>query len=329
MKAILAKDAYRWVLADVPDPPPPGPGEVLVEVRVCGICGSDLHDYKGKPSKDRIPGHELAGVVLEVGEGVKNVKVGDRVVLNPVLDCGECRWCVSGQPNLCPQFKGVIGCQYDGGFAEKVRVPAKNLLLMPQNVDFRTATLCDPVAVMLNGLDLIDLSGVERVAVFGLGALGMSAAISLTRSGYEVYAVDIREFKLQLAREIGLEKVVDGKGDVIKAIGGGLDLCIDAVGSGEVVNLSLRLLRKGGTLLALGIAEKPVQFSWNGIVFGQIRIQGVFAHTRTTFRKALRMFASDERFQKLVTHCFKLDQFDQAIQTAMSGDAVKVVVEPS
>jgi L-iditol 2-dehydrogenase len=247
MKAIVTEDAYRWVLEDLPEPEP-SDGEVLLEVKACGICGSDLHDFKVK-SKRRIPGHEASGVLL---------KGGERVVLNPVLDCGRCKWCKMGLPNLCPEFRGVIGCQYDGGFSERLKAPEGNFMPLPEGMSFEEATLCDSLAVALNGIALVDLSLVEDIAVFGLGAVGMSLALALDDMGYRVTTVDIKETKLKLARELGFH-VVDGRGNILKELREGkLDLCVDAVGNPDIVNLSLRLLRKGGTFLAVGVSERPV-----------------------------------------------------------------------
>ncbi|HWQ28889.1 MAG TPA: alcohol dehydrogenase catalytic domain-containing protein, partial [Dehalococcoidia bacterium] len=168
--------------------PAPGPGEALVRVRNCGICGSDLHFYRGDfpAMPGLVMGHEIAGEVAAVGEGVANVRKGDRVAVEPLIVCGKCAYCRSGSYQLCPERK-LLGTFAPGGFAEYVRIPAAMLYRLPDDVPFELGALVEPVAVAVHGLRLVKFEGGERVLALGGGTIGLvSAAAALALGAADV-----------------------------------------------------------------------------------------------------------------------------------------------
>ncbi|MBM4043604.1 MAG: hypothetical protein FJ279_00670, partial [Planctomycetes bacterium] len=194
-----------WVVKEVPLPQPAA-GQVVVEVRACAFCGSD-HKFLNAQGVRFTPGHEFAGVIAQLGEGVSGWSVGDRVVANPFIYCGECAPCRSGKQNLCDHHV-TLGFQGHGAFAERVAVRASNVIRLPDNVPFEVAALADPIAVDIHALNLVDLSAVKTAVVLGLGGIGFPAAMLLQKR-CEVIGIETARQKMEIARRFRLE-VLDG-----------------------------------------------------------------------------------------------------------------------
>ena len=241
------------------------PESAVVRVEACGICRSDWHAWRGDwPSVEppRVLGHELGGVVEEVGAGVRSFQAGDRVTLPFHMACGHCDHCYGGRSNIC-KANGVIGITFDGGYGRYVRVPAAeaNLVRLPEEVDFLSAAAlgCRYMTAWHGLVDRARLSPGEWVAVFGAGGIGLSAVQIASALGARVIAVDIDEAKLARAREEGAVAGVDARHcDAAEAVrdlcGGGADLSLDALGSSKTALPGLASLRKGARHLQIGMS---------------------------------------------------------------------------
>ncbi len=318
--------AVNWQMVKEMPEPRPAAGEVLVQVEVCGICGSDLHNVGRQFTSEQIPGHEFSGVILEVGPGVTDWAPGDKVVVNPQIYCGECQYCRAGDTNLCSGKHGVIGFQSNGGFAERVAVPAYTLLPVPAGMSFAIATLADPVAVDLHALKLVDLDDVRTAVVFGLGGIGFPLA-HLLQSKCTVFAVDVIPRKLELARQGGLTVIDAKQEDVLKRFSGQeIDLCVDAVGEqSPTFNQALKLLKKRGVLLSVAQRNR-FEMDYGPLGFKELAVRGVFAHTPRDFAEALQILAQAPWAQAMITSSYQLKDFNQAMAAAASGGELKVVV---
>ncbi len=279
MKAVrLAAPGKPLEMHEVPVPQA-GTGEVLVRVKAAGICHSDAHYRAGRSRVDPLPltlGHEVAGVVEEVGEGVANVKQGDRVCLHYNMCCGTCATCRSGFDQFCAKCL-MIGHYADGGYAEFIKVPARNAIPLPAEILFEQgATLMCASATSFHALRKGRLKAGETVAVFGAGGLGMSA-IQLAKvfGARVVYAVDIHEDKLALAERFGAVAIYAGRHDPVAEIrqrsGGGVDVALELIGLAETIQQSLRVLGNMGRAVVVGISDTPVAIDSYRELLGQER----------------------------------------------------------
>lgn len=248
----------------LPDPPDPGPGEVLVKIRSVGICGSDMHWYLDggigpfQAAYPQVLGHEPAGEIIAVGKGVHHRKVGDRVSIEPSITCGHCEFCLRGQHNNCPSCIFLGSPAAPGLFREYAVVPEHNADLVPDNLDWTQATLIEPVAVMVHVTELVSVSLGDTVAVMGSGPIGMLCAAMAKQAGAaRVYICDKVAHRLELAKAMGADVAVHNSrfAEVIadETRGRGVDLVLDAAGALETINLGLSVVRPSGTFLLIGI----------------------------------------------------------------------------
>ena len=256
-------------MQDVPDPHV-GEKDVLVRIKAAGICHSDVHYRAGVSPVGPLPqalGHEIAGIVDEVGTQVANVKVGDRVSIHYLVTCGDCYYCTMGSEQFCAQGF-MIGKHCDGGYAEYIAVPARNAVLLPDEVPFEHgAILMCSSATSFHALRKTRLAAGETVAVFGAGGLGMSA-IQLARAlgALEVFAVDINESRLKLAERYGAIPVDATKGDPVAEIrrltsGKGVDVALELIGLPQTMRQAVQSLGVFGRAGLVGITDKPFEIA--------------------------------------------------------------------
>ncbi len=317
--------------------PAPGAGEVLIKVAACGVCHSDLHLAMGEWDLLRpitklplVLGHEVAGVVAAVGEGVTDFAVGDRVGA-PWLHwtCGECEFCSMGRETLCSKQQ-VTGCTVDGGFAEFVKAKAGHIAKLPDNLTFEEAAplLCAGLTVH-GALKKADVQTGQKFAVFGVGGLG-HLAIQLAKSkGAEVVAVDVADDKLELAQECGADIVINAATtqahrEIKKATGGGAHVVMVTSGSRAAYETALRSIRKAGTLAIVGMAPEPVPLSTVAMVSGEYRIVGSAVGSREELREVLRLAAEGKVKCKVETRAF--DQVASVLNEMKEGRLVGRVV---
>lgn len=248
--------------------PVPGPGEVLVRVHAAGICHSDAHYRAGRSASLRAPvtlGHEVAGEIAAVGDGVSTHVVGDRVCLHYLVTCGRCEHCAAGREQFCPTGQ-MIGHHRDGGYAEFIVIPARNALHLPAEISFEhgAAMMCSS-ATSLHALRRGRLVAGESVAVVGVGGLGISA-VQLARAlgASVVFAVDLDDAKLAVAARHGAIPVNARAGDPVKAVrdqtrGRGVDVALELVGSPETMRQSLQMLAVHGRAVIAGLSRTPME----------------------------------------------------------------------
>ena len=305
------------------DVPAPAPGEVLVRVRACGICGSDLHFYHGAfPALPNVsPGHEFAGEIAALGEGVSGWSAGQRVVVEPVKSCRRCPYCTTGQYQLCAK-RVLLGTFAPGAMAEYVCVPDYTLYALPDDLDFDVGALVEPLAVTVHGLHLVGLSIGERVLVMGSGTIGVLAVLAARAAGAsEVIATYRHEHQGQAALAAGATRVLkDGE------TGGlgqeGIDVVVETVGgSAPTLSQALGIVRPGGRISVLGLFTQPAQINALGLMLKEALIAGGITYCRpgqqSDFDVAIGILQSHgEQAGSLITHRFPLAEAAQAFATA-------------
>jgi len=271
--------------------PVPGPGEILVRVLACGICGSDVHGYDGSSGR-RIPplvmGHEAAGVVADVGPGVERFRRGDRVTFDSTIYCGECPFCLRGQMNLCDRREvlGVSCGDYsrDGAFADFVLVPERIVYALPDAMPFSEAAMLEAVSVALHAVAVSDLHGGETALVLGAGMIGLLTLQAARAAGCSrVFIADVDATRLELARRLGATETLHLSGSSLvqacrdRTRGAGVDIVFEAVGRDETVSTAIDAARKGGTITLIGNIMPEVRLPLQKVVSRQLRLQGTAA----------------------------------------------------
>lgn len=287
MKALVLEAYNRFEYVDVPAPQV-GPGEVLVEVKACGICGSDVHGMDGSSGR-RLPplimGHEASGVIAEVGPGVEGWRAGERVTFDSTLYCGQCHFCLRGQVNLCDrrQVLGVACEEFrrEGAFAEYVSVPARVLYRIPEGVSFEQAAMVEPTSVAVHAVGRMPLRLNDTAVVIGAGVIGLLVVQALRAAGCgRIVAVDMEEGRLELARELGADEGMrPDEGDVAELVrertgGRGADVCVEAVGIDATVKAAVGCVRKGGAVTLVGNVTPSVTLLLQAAVTRELALYG-------------------------------------------------------
>jgi L-iditol 2-dehydrogenase len=342
MKALLLSQYRHLEIADLPVPQP-GSGEVLVRVAACGICGSDVHGYDGSSGR-RIPpivmGHEAAGRIAALGDGVHGFAVDDRVTFDSTVYCGVCGPCGRGEVNLCDhrQVLGVSCSDYrrTGAFAEFVVVPSRILYRLPDNLSFAEAALLEAVAVALHAVSLAHVSAGSQALVLGAGMIGLLAAQALRVAGCSrVLIADVDPSRLTLAQAVGVTEVVPADTGLVEKIlnltgGSGVDLVVEAVGRNETVGSAIASVRKGGTVVLVGNISPDVTLPLQKVVTRQIRLQGSCA-SAGEYPRAIELLSSGAiEVKPLTTAIAPLDDGPQWFRRlhAREPNLMKVVLTP-
>ncbi len=349
-EAWTVDEAGRFEIRDGDAAPSPGPGEVRMRVRACGICGSDLHAIR-HPERwrgGRLLGHEISGDVLDVGEGVERWSTGDRAALQPNLYCGHCASCLSGRIELCETRFTVVGLTLPGGYREALTVPQQNLHRLPDGVDFVLGAMTEPLAVVVHGyrmaaeLDPGRATTGERVVVLGGGIIGLLAVFYARQAGAGEVAVTARhEHQANAARQLGATKVFGGDDEGEAALSewsraNPVDLVIESVGGdGRTLALSMDVVRRGGRILVLGVFDEQATMPAQGLISKGPRIVGSlmygFAGKHADYDLAIEL---ERRFGDvlgtLITHRVPLDEIERgfALAADKSSGAIKVTIEP-
>jgi L-iditol 2-dehydrogenase len=342
MKVLLLSQYNHLEIAELPEPKP-GPGEVLVRVAACGICGSDVHGYDGSSGR-RIPpivmGHEAAGRIAAVGDEVTGYTVGDRVTFDSTIYCGVCGPCLRGEVNLCDnrQVLGVSCADYRraGAFAEYVVVPSRILYRLPDNLSFVEAAMLEAVAVAVHAVSLATLSPDSTALVVGAGMIGLLVTQALRAAGCaRVFVADIDASRLKLAQEIGATGVLSADAGLAEQVlqlsgGSGMDVVVEAVGRNETVSAAIGSVRKGGTVVLVGNISPEVTLPLQKVVTRQIRLQGSCA-SAGEYSRAMELLASGAiRVKPLITAVSPLDEGPQWFERlrAREPNLMKVVLTP-
>jgi L-iditol 2-dehydrogenase len=303
MKALLLSQYNHLEIADFPVPTP-GFCEILIRVAACGICGSDVHGYDGSSGR-RIPpiimGHEAAGTIAALGQGVADFAVNDRVTFDSTISCGSCPFCIRGEINLCNRREvlGVSCGDYRraGAFAEYVIVPARIVYRLPSSISFPEAALLEAVAVAVHAVSLATNVPKRTALVIGAGTIGLLCLQALHVEGCSsVYIADIDESRLSLAERVGADAALSPGAKLDESIsnlthGEGVDLVVEAVGRNESIATAIHAVRKGGTIILVGNISPEVTLPLQKIVTRQIRLQGSCA-SAGEYPRSIELMAS-------------------------------------
>ena len=347
MKAAILVGKERFEVKDVKRPRCEE-GEVLVRVRGCAICGSDLRIFHGEKSIDvPITGHEISGTVEEIGEGVKDIALGDRVVIETVVGCGECEPCKGGEENHCLNKFEAIGHQYNGGFAQFALVPKRAvkqgcIIKIPENLSFDEATLVEPLSCVINGWKPIKIEKGFTVVVIGAGMIGMLHSELAKLKGAKVILVNRSAPRLELAKRIGLkvDEFIDlSKVDLVKKVreltgGKGANVVVCACSSKEAQRQALEIAAVDADISYFaGISKTdPLnEVNTNLIHYNELHVHGANSSSRKHYVEAIKLISSQRiNVKKFITHRFPLEKIEEAIRMLEDREtnALKVVIDP-
>ncbi|WP_077329169.1 zinc-binding dehydrogenase [Virgibacillus siamensis] len=320
--------------------PTPGPDQVKIEVKYAGICGSDIHTYEGH-YKVGVPvtlGHEFSGVVVETGEGVTDFSVGDRVTSETTYSiCGECEYCKTGDYNLCNHRKG-LGTQQDGGFTNYLIARAESVHKLPDGVSFQSAAMTEPLACTHHAVSKTDIKDGDVVVVIGPGPIGLFTAQVAKSFGATVIITGLTndQVRLNKAEELGMNYVVNTQEQDVKEVvhqltdGYGADIVFECSGAVPAAKQGLDLLRKKGQYCQVGIFPQPdVSFDLEKIIQKEIRVVGSRSQKSADWEPSLELMNSrNVNAEAMVTHEFKITEWDEAYQAIKGGEAIKVLLTP-
>lgn len=337
--AVLHAVNTPLTLEDVPTPTPKA-GEVLVKVAGCGVCHTDLHylDH-GTPTFKQPPiilGHEVSGTVAALGAGVTHLADGDPVLLPAVLSCGHCGFCRTGRENICENSL-MLGNHIDGGYAEFIAVPAKDVFRLPPDVPLiEGSIIADAVttpfhAVVRRG----KVTPGDWVIVVGCGGVGLALVQVAAALGARVIAVDVKDAKLEAARRFGASAVFNPLATPkldkeVRAIsGGGVDVAFEVVGKAATQELALNCLRTGARLVLVGYSPETLGLNAGRVMFRELDVVGSLGCRPVDYPRAIEMVRQGRvRLTELVTHRFPLERIHEALDTLRGGNAFRIVVTP-
>ena len=345
MKALVLQKPNSFQVAET-SVPRIGPGELLLKVDSCAICGTDIRILEGKKTKGvRYPstiGHEFAGVVAESRDKEGRFQPGDRIAVAPVIPCFRCAACMQGNENACLN-RTAMGYEYDGGFAEYARIPeslisAGNLFPVPGDLSLNQAALTEPLACCLNGQRKAGVRFGSTVLVIGAGPIGIMHVKLASAAGAALIIVnEPNEMRRTAAAASGADEAVNldtGELDrLVKELTGGIgvDCAIMAIGIPALVNPVMKMVRKGGVFNLFagfsGTGESTVEA--NIIHYNEIAVNGTSAYTRQDYKTAFGALVSGRiDLKPLITHEFPLEGFSEAYETVKQGQGLKVVIRP-
>lgn len=331
MKAAQIVRPEHGIVTSVQEPIP-GADDVLIKVRAAGICGTDLHIFKGEYEAEYpiIPGHEFSGEVMAVGENVTNFKVGDRVTADPNIPCNRCAYCQRNEPNQCKNLR-AIGVTRSGAFADYVIAPEGNVFSIG-NLSYGAAALIEPLACVAWGMMQVNVRPGDSALVFGAGPMGILVAQSLKQAGaVRVVVTDVVPWRLQMAEQLGATHTViadDQQATKLKAIApDGYDIVADATGIPSVLEGTFQYAAPRGKIWVFGVTPQgsTVKFPSYEVFRRDLKIIGSFAVNRT-FPQSIALIQSDAiQVEPLISHQFALDEFTQALDVA-AADPKRVKV---
>ena len=323
--------------------PQPKEGEVLIKIGYVGICGSDVHyfetgaigDFVVKPPF--VLGHEAAGTVVALGEGVDSLKIGDRVAMEPGKTCGHCEFCRTGRYNLCPDVQFFATPPYDGVFQEYVAYDASMCFRLPDNVSLMEGALIEPLAVGFHAANQGGAHIGQKAVVFGSGCIGLMCLMALKAEGVtEGYVVDVIDKRLEKAMELGAAGVINSsKEDAVERImelagGYGVDLAIDTAGADVTINQGIRMVKPGGTIVCVGYSRSgKVTLDMSVALNKEITFRTVFRY-RHIYPMAIAAVSSGLiNLRNVVTDTFTLDEIQEAMMKSVNDkvNIVKAVIE--
>lgn len=338
MKAIIYQGPQRVELQDI-EQKACGETDVRIQIRACGVCGTDIHIYHGDPGSvpaepPVVLGHEFAGEVAEIGSQVSGIQVGDIVTVDPNMPCGQCGYCRSGIRHLCTNLF-AIGVNSNGGFAEHCTVDQAQVYVFPSEIRFLDGALAEPVACCLHGIDRAGIRSGHTVAVVGAGPIGLiMVQLALLSGAARVYVSEPNPIRRELASQFGAVAMDPSETEITELLlqhtGLGVDVAIECAGTTPAMVQAFHSVRKGGVVVLFSVPSPDAQLSLPAydIFSRELTIKGAFTNPHT-HERAVRLIAQDRlELGPIVSHRFPLAEFEQAIKATAKPESIKVCIEP-
>lgn len=338
MKAARFYEKGKMIIEEVPVREP-GPKDVLIKIKYCGICGTDVHIFHGEKGSAEVNppvtlGHEFSGEIVKTGEQVKRLKVGDRVSVDPNTYCGACYFCMNGKKHLCPDMKG-LGTALDGAFAEYITVPEETVCMIPDHVSDMAAAMIEPISCCLHGFDMADIKLGDNVMIVGTGNIGL-IMVQLARSAgaASVIAVEPNEKRRKKAKLLGADIAVDPLMDDLEAVIKenkipNIDKVIDCAGLTSTAEYSVRYAGKGATVMLFGLTgpDDVMKLKPFEVFKKELTIKGSFVNP-DTFERAVRLLAAGiVKTEEIITKVEKLDDIQHVFETKEYAKDGKVLIQ--
>ncbi len=338
MKALVKKKREKGLwLEDVPKPGIKD-NEVLVHVKQTAICGTDIHIYQWDEwAQKTIPvpmhvGHEFVGEIAELGKSVQGLTVGERVSGEGHIVCGHCRNCRAGHRHLCINTRG-IGVNIPGCFAEYLAIPAENVFPIPEGVSDDEASILDPLGNAVHTALSFDLIG-EDVLITGAGPIGiMAAAIARHVGARHVVITDVNDYRMDLARKLGIENVIDARREKLSDVmlrlkmTEGFDVGLEMSGNAQAFNDMIPAVKMGAKIALLGILPPNTTIPWNQVIFKALLLKGIYGREMfETWYKMCAMLTSGLNIKPIITHKFPAAQFKDGFEIMSSGNSGKIIL---
>ena len=340
MKAAVLTATRQVEIKELPIPKI-GSDEVLIRVRAAGICGAELHAFLGTHPLRTPPvqlGHEMAGDVADVGSGVVNLVKGDRVSVFPLRHCGSCSNCSEGRYNLCENLILLGTSKWPGPFAEYITAPEALVYKIPPGVTHQEAAITEPLCVAIHAVDRIGSAIQGSVAILGVGTIGLASIVSAREAGAErIFATDIMDFNLEIARQFGASFTVNTRNeDPVAAVtektgGRGVDTVLIAAGFSSVFNQAIAMVRPQGRVVTVALFDEAVTIEHpNAFVMGEKIITSSWGETLADFEKAIEIIGSKKyRMEDFITHRFPLERVKEGMELLEKRheDCVKIMID--
>ena len=333
MKRINMMEFGKYVVEEAPIPEP-APGQVRIAVKVCGICGSDIHAFKGEHpfiNAPVVPGHEFSGEIDALGEGVTGYALGQKVTVEPSLVCGECEMCLSGRYNICETLR-VLGCQATGALAEMITVPANKLVPLPDTISHEHAALIEPTAVAVHALRRANLEKVKRLLVIGAGPIGLQTMQVAEAWGIPTLITDVLDEKLERAKKLGASLTLNtakaSLSEWLTAKYGkpnAMDVVMECVGMEKTLLQAIESVKKGGQIVIVGVppADPHIRLSW--VQDRELELLGTLMYRMLDFETARDLIASGKvQTEPLITARYPLERTAEAMAELLAHPAENV-----
>ncbi len=342
MKVVIKEESKEGAVIATKQIPKLGPNDILVKVMATSICGTDYHIYswdawsQKRIKTPRVMGHEFAGEVVELGQNVTRVKLGDIVSAETHVVCGKCELCVTGKAHICKDTK-ILGVDTDGSFGEYIAIPEENAWINDPSIPPEYLCVQEPLGNAVHTVLSGEIIG-KSIAVVGCGPIGiMAVAVAKAVSASKVIAIEVNEYRLALAKKLGADVVINPmKEDVVKRVleeteGMGVDVVAEMSGNAIAIRQALEYIKLGGRMSMLGIPTKDVEIDIASLVFKGIQIHGITGRRMyDTWYQVKGLLASGNlNIDTIITHKLPLEEYEKGMELMKSGDCGKVVLFPN